>query len=123
MATGLLPAAVAPAVVPSARVPQMAGKSSVRVCLPMRTLLLQTVYTHIKSNDICMLVCMFELGFKVGSAPLMEPQAAFYIYKLAMGFLSQQVDPATLVYFSEPTKRPLGQDLVYFSGPSYTSVL
>ena len=36
-----------------------------------------------------MLVCMFELGFKVGSAPLMEPQAAFYIYKLAMGFLSQ----------------------------------
>ena len=47
-----------------------------------------------------MLVCMFELGFKVGSAPLMEPQAAFYIYKLAMGFLSQQVGPATLVYFS-----------------------
>jgi hypothetical protein len=64
VATGLLPAAVAPAVVPSARVPQMAGKSSVRVCLPMRTLLLQTVYTHIKSNDICMLVCMFELGFR-----------------------------------------------------------
>ena len=72
-----------------ARVPQTAGKSSVRVCLPMRTLLLQTVYTHSISNDICMLVCMFELGFKVGSAPLMEPQAAFYIYKLAMGFLSQ----------------------------------
>ena len=33
------------------------------------------------------------------------------------------VDAATLVYFSEPTKRPSGQDLVYFSGPSYTSVL
>ena len=47
-----------------ARVPQTAGKSSVRVCLPMRTLLLQTVYTHIISNDICMLVCMFELGFR-----------------------------------------------------------